>query len=170
MSRKCTHCGRNQISVYWTFKNSAFCSYRCYATNSAGTLLVLSSFFAFIFIASMIGMSFAENVNPALYSPFIVALSLGPLPGYITSILGYIYRKQDKKHPPIKYEYPEEEIQKKTDIHICAICNKPIDSDEQSSEFEPCRHLIHKKHLAEWISENENCPECGNLIEKIKLD
>ncbi len=169
MNKRCTQCGINRISVYWTFKNSAFCSYRCYAINSAGILLLLSSVFAFIFVASMVGMSFAPSVDPALYIPFAVALSLGPVPGYITSVLGYIYRKQDKKNPPAKLEYSEGESIPEEDNPICSICNKTLDLEEKHSEIEPCGHLFHREHLAKWISENEKCPTCDKPIEKVKF-
>ncbi len=170
MTKRCTNCGKNQISLYWTFKNSAFCSYRCYAIHSAGLLLLLSSVFAFIFIASMIGMSFSPNLKPALYIPFLVALSLGPLPGYITSVLGYIYRRQEEKNPSLKYEVSiDEDLVNDEDVGICAICRTPITTEEQFSKFEPCGHIIHKKHLAGWINDNNHCPECGKHIEKVTL-
>jgi len=167
MTRRCTNCGKDQLSPYWTFKNSGYCSYRCYAVNSAGSLLLYSSIFMAIFIGSMVGMSFAKDLNNALYIPFIVAMSLGPIPGYVTAILGYIYRKQDKKNPPPTYEYTEEEIQEI--IATCSICNKSIISEEKYCKFEPCGHSIHDKHLASWISDNRQCPECGETISKIVL-
>ncbi len=166
LKKRCTQCGKDIISRYWTFKTTAFCSYRCYAVNSAGLLLILSSVFAFIFVASMVGMSFSPNLKPALYIPFLVALSFGPVPGYITSFLGYIYRKQDKKNPPPKYEETETESSV-VEIATCVICKKPITSEEKYSEFEPCGHYIHHKHVAGWISDNKHCPKCGESIEKI---
>lgn len=169
MIRKCTNCGRNQISLYWTFKNSAFCSYRCYAIHSAGLLLLLSSVFAFIFIASMIGMSFSPNLKPALYIPFLVALSLGPIPGYITSFLGYIYRRQEKMHPSPKYEDLEGDLSESENAPVCYLCDKPINLEEKHSMIEPCGHVFHRDHLAKWISDNDKCPLCNTKIDKINL-
>jgi predicted RNA-binding Zn-ribbon protein involved in translation (DUF1610 family) len=116
----------------------------------------------------MVGMSFAQDLNNALFIPFIVALSLGPVPGYITSFLGYIYRRQDKKNPPPKYHVSEEESVKE-EVGVCAICKTSITVDEEFSEFEPCGHIIHKKHLAGWISDNNHCPECGESFERINF-
>ena len=113
-------------------------------------------------------MSFSPNLNPALYIPFLVALSLGPVPGYITSILGYIYRRQDKKNPPQRYEETEEDVSLEV-LATCSICKEPITSEDQYYLFEPCEHAIHHKHLAEWISEKRTCPECNKKIEKIAL-
>ena len=113
----------------------------------------------------MVGMSFAPHLNPALYIPFAVAMSLGPIPGYITAFLGFIYRKQDKKNPPPRYEYPEEENLEV--ISNCAICEKTIVVGDEYSIFEPCGHSIHQQHLAEWIADNKHCPDCGESINKI---
>ena len=169
MIKRCTNCGIKRTSVYWTFKNSAFCSYRCYAVHSAGLLLLLSSVFGFIFVASMIGMSFSPVLDPLLYIPFIVALILGPIPGYVTSLLGYIYRRQDKKNPPLKYEYTEtDEIVEDYSV-ICSLCKKGIDLNSKYSEIEPCGHQFHREHLAEWILNNDVCPGCNKPINKIKL-
>ncbi|MHA1199401.1 MAG: RING finger domain-containing protein, partial [Candidatus Heimdallarchaeaceae archaeon] len=142
---------------------------RCYAINSAKLLLMLSSVFAFIFIASMVGMSFSPELDPLLFIPFLVALSLGPVPGYITSVLGFIYRKQDKKNPPLKYDISEVEEDSDENIPICSICKEPVNLEEKHSEIEPCGHLFHRDHLAQWISENEDCPECKKPIGKINF-
>ncbi|MCE7743033.1 MAG: E3 ubiquitin protein ligase [Candidatus Heimdallarchaeota archaeon] len=169
MTKRCTNCGIDRTSLYWTFKNSAFCSYRCYAVHSAKLLLLLSSVFAFIFIASMVGMSFSPELDPLLFIPFLVALALGPVPGYITSFLGFIYRRQDKKNPPPRYESSEDETSLSDDVSICSLCSKPINLEEKHSVIEPCGHLFHRDHLAKWISENDNCPECKKPIDKVKL-
>ena len=94
--RKCSFCGENKISKYWVFKESAYCSYRCYAIGNAKLLLILSLFFGILFIGSMTGLAIA-GISPAIHVPFVIAMVFGPIPGLLTSILGFIYKKQDRK-------------------------------------------------------------------------
>ncbi len=94
-NRNCSFCGENKVSEYWIFKESAYCSYRCYAIGNAKLLLILSIFFGTLFVGSMTGLAIA-GIPPAIHVPFIIAMVFGPIPGFITSILGYIFKKQDK--------------------------------------------------------------------------
>jgi len=94
-NRKCSLCGKNKISQYWTFQKSAYCSFKCYAKGNARLLLFLSIFFGVLFIGSMVGLVLAD-VPPAVHTPFIIAMVFGPIPGFVISILGFIYRKEDK--------------------------------------------------------------------------
>ena len=93
--RKCSFCGESKISEYWVFKESAYCSYKCYAIGNAKLLLILSIFFGILFVGSMIGLAIA-GIPAAIHVPFIIAMIFGPIPGFITSILGYIYKKKDR--------------------------------------------------------------------------
>lgn len=94
-NRKCSSCGANKISPYWTFQKSAYCSFRCYAKSNARLLLFLSIFFGVLFVGSMTGLILA-GVSPAVHTPFIIGLIFGPIPGIVISILGFIYRKEEK--------------------------------------------------------------------------
>ncbi len=94
-NRKCSSCGANKISAYWTFQKSAYCSFRCYAKSNARLLLFLSIFFGVLFVGSMTGLILA-GVAPAVHTPFIIGLIFGPIPGIVISILGFIYRKEEK--------------------------------------------------------------------------
>ncbi len=93
--RNCSFCGENKVSEYWIFKESAYCSYRCYAIGNAKLLLILSLFFGTLFAGSMTGLAIA-GIPPAIHVPFVIAMVFGPMPGIVTSILGYIYKKQDR--------------------------------------------------------------------------
>ena len=94
--RKCSFCGKSKVSENWIFKESAYCSYRCYAIGNAKLLLFLSLVFGTLFIGSMIGLIIAQ-IPAAIHIPFIIVLVFGPIPGIVTSILGFIYKKQDEK-------------------------------------------------------------------------
>ena len=94
-NRKCSSCGANKISPYWTFQKSAYCSFHCYAKSNARLLLFLSLFFGILFVGSMTGLILAD-VPPAVHTPFIIGLIFGPIPGIVISILGFIYRKEEK--------------------------------------------------------------------------
>lgn len=168
-SRKCSFCGRSPVSAYWTFKTTAYCSFRCYATSSAGVLLLLSAIFGTLFIGLIIAFALLR-IHPAIYITVIVASVFGPIPGIIISLLGYKYRRENKKNPPLKYHYEEQEAEEIEFKLICSICKEIISDKQEKAIVEPCMHVFHKSHLVTWIAENHICPSCNGEIEKISFE
>jgi len=165
-SRSCTFCGRSPVSVYWSFKTTAYCTFRCYATSSARLLLLLSTIFGLLFAGLIVAFALLD-INPAIYITVSVALIFGPIPGFIISLLGFKYRRENKKNPPVKIQHEEKESVEAVPELICSICNEAIQDKQEKAIVEPCMHEFHRSHLASWTAENYNCPECNNEIEKI---
>lgn len=165
-SRKCSFCGKSPVNVYWTFKTTAYCSFRCYATSSAGILLLLSVIFGALFAGLMIVFA-VLGIRPVIHIPVIVAIVFGPLPGFIISFLGYKYRREDKVDPPDKIQHEEIEGVEADSKLICSICNEAISDKQEKAIVEPCMHEFHRSHLASWTVDNYNCPNCDKKIEKI---
>ena len=164
--RKCSFCGKSPVNVYWTFKTTAYCSFRCYATSSAGILLLLSVIFGALFAGLMIVFA-VLGIRPVIHIPVIVAIVFGPLPGFIISFLGYKYRREDKVDPPDKIQHEEIEGVEADSKLICSICNEAISDKQEKAIVEPCMHEFHRSHLASWTVDNYNCPNCDKKIEKI---
>jgi hypothetical protein len=107
------------------------------------------------------------GVHPAIYITVSVALIFGPIPGFVISFLGFIYRRQDKKNPPVIIEQEEIETVQISSSVVCSICKEVIQDKQDKAIVEPCMHEFHRKHLANWTAENYNCPECDQEIEKV---
>ena len=167
-SRKCTSCGSSPVSPDWTFKTTAYCSFRCYAKSSARLLLLLSTIFGALFAGLMCVFYFTVGPPEAfiLFIPVSVPLIFGPIPGYFISFLGFWYKRRDKKKTPITVHHEEETI-KTDETPICSLCNSSILEKDKIAIIEPCMHEFHRTHLAKWVEENYNCPKCNEEIEKI---
>ena len=46
----------------------------------------------------------------------------------------------------------------------CSICLLDLDVNSQVVQCTKCEKLFHKNHFINWLSENEVCPNCKNLI------
>lgn len=110
-------------------------------------------------------MFYFTGVHPAIYITVSVALIFGPIPGFVISFLGFIYRRQDKKKPRVIFQ--QEEIVEAAEELICFICKEAIQDKQERAIIEPCMHEFHRSHLASWTAENYNCPKCETEIEKV---
>ncbi|MBY9001747.1 MAG: hypothetical protein KGD64_12590 [Candidatus Heimdallarchaeota archaeon] len=52
----------------------------------------------------------------------------------------------------------------------CKICNEFIEKNDKVSQLEPCGHIFHRDHIAEWIIDQDYCPECFQKIGELDLD
>ncbi len=103
MTDKCLVCGNEEINKGWSTKNSKYCSFRCFTKHSVKDLFIWSSAFAIVLVPSLIGILFSA-APLGLITPFIIAIVMFPLPGYITGFFGIFYNIKDR----IKKPSPEE--------------------------------------------------------------
>ena len=106
MEKKCVVCGKPAVNTHWSTKQTFFCSFKCYAMSSAKLLLLLSFVFSVIFIGFGTWLLLSNSVQPpekyVLLIPFITAEVLGPVPGFIISIIGFVYNKEEKENSKIE--------------------------------------------------------------------
>ena len=103
MTDKCLVCGKEEINRGWSTKNSKYCSFRCFTKHSVKDLFIWSSAFAIVLVPCLIGILFS-NAPIGLITPFVIAITMFPLPGYITGFFGIFYNIQDKMKKPSPVE------------------------------------------------------------------
>ncbi len=168
VNKICSYCGNENVNPYWNFKTTGYCSFRCYATSSAKLLLFLSLFFGSLFVGSMIGLGFT-SIPPTIHIPFIVAMLFGPIPGFFISLIGFNYRREDRKNPPVRIAREEKKEIKLESDNVCTICKEEIHDKQKQAMIKPCKHIFHREHIASWMADNDNCPKCNQRIEEITL-
>ncbi len=102
MVDKCVVCGKPEVNTHWSSKQTFFCSFKCYAMSSAKLLLLLSFIFSVMFIGFGAWIVFTDTpldlkTRLVLLIPFITAEFLGPIPGFVISIIGFFYNRSDRK-------------------------------------------------------------------------
>lgn len=99
MTTQCLTCGKEEISRGWSTKNSKYCSFRCFTKHSVKDLFIWSSAFSIVLVPSLIGILYSE-APIGLITPFIIALAMFPVPGYITGFFGIFYNVKDRFTKP----------------------------------------------------------------------
>ena len=95
MSEHCLTCGKEEINRGWSTKNSKYCSFRCFTKHSVRDLFIWSTAFCLVLVPSLIGIFFS-NAPIGLITPFIIAIVMFPVPGYITGFFGIFYNIKDR--------------------------------------------------------------------------
>ena len=96
MVDKCVVCGKPEVNSHWSTKQTFFCSFRCYAMSSAKLLLLLSFIFSVMFFGFGTWLIIAD-ANLVLLIPFITAEVLGPIPGFVISMIGFNLNRKEGK-------------------------------------------------------------------------
>ena len=47
---------------------------------------------------------------------------------------------------------------------ICSVCALVLEEEANVVQCLRCEKVFHEEHFIDWLSENENCPHCKNLI------
>ena len=97
MENKCVVCGKPEVNTHWSTKQTFFCSFKCYAMSSAKLLLLLSFIFSVMFFGFGTWLVIAD-APLVLLIPFITAEVLGPVPGFVISIIGFVYNKKEENN------------------------------------------------------------------------
>ncbi len=96
MVDKCVVCGKPEVNTHWSTKQTFFCSFKCFAMHSSKLLLLLSFIFSAIFFGFGSWIVIAD-ANLLILIPFITAEVLGPIPGFVISIIGFILNRKTRK-------------------------------------------------------------------------